>query len=82
MPYDSISDLPQDVRDVLPHHAQEIYQEAYNSAWEEYADPEDRRGDDSREATAHQVAWSAVKNEYEKGEDGQWHKKEGEDEDD
>ncbi len=76
MPYDSKSELPESVRDNLPEHAQEIYREAFNSAWEQYSDPEDRRGDQSREATAHQVAWSAVKEEYEKDEEsGEWRKK-------
>jgi cation transport regulator len=75
MPYDRLSDLPDSVRDNLPEHAQEIYKEAFNSAWDQYADPEDRRGDASREETAHRVAWSAVKNEYEKGDDGDWHRK-------
>ena len=76
MPYDSKSELPENVRDSLPEHAQEIYREAFNSAWEQYSDPEDRRGDESREATAHQVAWSAVKEAYEKDEDsGGWRKK-------
>ena len=76
MPYDSISDLPDNVRDNLPKHAQEIYQESYNSAWDEYEDPEDRRGSESREATAHKVAWNAVENKYEKNDDGDWQKKE------
>lgn len=40
--------------------------EAYNSAWDEYKKPEDRRGDASREETAHRVAWAAVKKKYEK----------------
>ncbi len=75
MPYKSISDLPDSVRDNLPKHAQEIYQEAYNSAWDEYADPADRRGDDSREEVSHQVAWAAVKKSYHKNEDGSWVKK-------
>jgi cation transport regulator len=75
MPYDNNSDLPQDVRDALPQHAQEIYREAFNSAWEQYDDPEDREGDEGREATAHQVAWSAVKQEYEKGDGEEWVKK-------
>ena len=75
MPYDQRSDLPDQVRDNLPPHAQDIYKEAYNSAWEQYEDPEDRRGDASREETAHKVAWSAVKDEYEKGDDGNWHRK-------
>lgn len=79
MPYDSRKDLPEDVKDALPPHAEEIYMEAFNSAWEQYEDPEEREGDESREATAHQVAWSAVKNEYEKNEEtGEWEKKEGE----
>ena len=76
MPYDSVTDLPDSVRDNLPKHAQEIYKEAYNSAWDEYEDPEDRRGDASREEAAHRVAWGAVKQTYEKGDDGEWREKE------
>jgi cation transport regulator len=76
MPYKSINELPESVRDNVPKHAQEIYKEAYNSAWEQYKDPEDRRGDASREETAHRVAWAAVKEKYEKGENGKWKKKE------
>jgi cation transport regulator len=75
MPYQTRSDLPDSVRNVLPHHAQEIYKEAFNSAWDRYKDPEDRRGDASREETAHRVAWAAVKNDYQKGDDDKWHKK-------
>ncbi|HEX6983227.1 MAG TPA: ChaB family protein [Balneolaceae bacterium] len=69
MPYKNLSDLPDSVKDNLPHHAQEIYQEAYNSAWDEYKDPKKRRGDSSREETAHKVAWSAVERKYEKKDD-------------
>jgi cation transport regulator len=75
MPYDSLKDLPESVRDNLPKHAQEIYQAAFNNAWAQYKDPEDRRGDASREETAHRVAWSAVKQEYEKGDNGKWKRK-------
>jgi cation transport regulator len=75
MPYDRRSDLPESVRDHLPPHAQDIYKEAFNSAWKEYSDPDDRRGDASREETAHKVAWAAVKQQYEKGDDGDWHRK-------
>ena len=75
MPYSRISDLPDSVRDNVPRPAQEIYKEAYNSAWDQYADPDDRRGDASREETAHRVAWSAVKEKYAKREDGDWHAK-------
>lgn len=66
MPYNSNSELPASVRNNLPAHAQEIYRKAFNSAWEEYSDPEDRRGNSGREETAHKVAWAAVKNEYHK----------------
>ena len=68
MPYTSTSDLPDNVRNVLPSHAQEIYMEAFNSVWEQYDRPEERRGDSSWEETAHRVAWAAVKNKYEKDE--------------
>ena len=75
MPYDSLKDLPDSVRDNLPKHAQEIYQAAYNNAWDEYADPSERRDGADREETAHKVAWSAVKKKFEKR-DGRWVKKE------
>ncbi|MBT0585601.1 ChaB family protein [Alteromonas oceanisediminis] len=71
MPYDSLSDLPDGVSDNLPKHAQEIYLAAFNSAWETYKDPDDRRGDADREEVAHRVAWSAVKEKYKKS-DGKW----------
>lgn len=74
MPYGKKSELPDSVKDNLPAHAQDIYKEAYNSAWDEYKDPEDRRGDDSREEVAHKVAWAAVKKMYEK-KNGKWVKK-------
>lgn len=75
MPYKSTRDLPDAVRDNLPEHAQEIFKEAFNSAWDEYADPGKRRGSESREEVSFKVAWSAVKNEYEKGSDDKWHAK-------
>lgn len=73
MPYRSNADLPDNVTNVLPKHAQDIFREAFNSAYDEYKDPEDRRGDADREETARRVAWAAVKNKYEKGDDGKWH---------
>jgi cation transport regulator len=75
MPYNSLSELPDSVKDNVPKHAQEIYLEAFNSAWDQYDEPEERRGDASREETAHRVAWAAVKKKYEKGDDGKWHRK-------
>lgn len=77
MPYNTREELPESVLSALQDvpHAQDIYKEAYNSAYEQYANPEDREGDASREETAHAVAWSAVKQKYEKGEDNKWHPK-------
>lgn len=76
MPYQQRSDLPDGVKNNLPAHAQDIYKEAYNSAWDEYKDPDDRRDDASREEVSHRVAWAAVKQKYEKDEDsGKWQKK-------
>lgn len=75
MPYKTRSSLPDNVTNVLPAHAQDIFKEAFNSAWEEYAKPSDRKDSDSRENTARRVAWSAVKQHYEKGADDKWHKK-------
>jgi cation transport regulator len=64
MPYKELTDLPEGVRNSLPKHAQEIYQAAYNHAWEEYRHNEER---------AHRVAWAAVKKSYKKnGKTGHW----------
>ena len=73
--YRSNSELPDRVRDALPQHGQDIYREAFNSAWEQYDEPEERREGRSCEETAHAVAWAAVKNEYERVEEGKWVKK-------
>jgi cation transport regulator len=65
MPYTEIDSLPEAVRDHLPKHAQEIFLAAFNSVEEQYGEEE----------RAFRVAWSAVKRDYEKGDDGDWHKK-------
>lgn len=75
MPYTSTEELPKGVKNVLPKHAQEVYKEAFDNAYQEYADPADRRENVNREETAHRVAWASVKKAgYEKGEDDTWHK--------
>jgi cation transport regulator len=77
MPYRTIDDLPPAVKDHLPRHAQEIFLEAYNSAWEQYSNPAKRRAETSLEETANRVAWAAVGHRYEKNEEtGQWQEKE------
>jgi cation transport regulator len=63
MPYEKRADLPESVRDALPPHAQGIYKEAFNSAWEEHNHDESR---------AHRIAWGAVKRKYHKNESGKW----------
>lgn len=68
MPYERITELPNSVRNNLPKHAQEIYKSAFNSAWDQYSDH------NNREETAHKVAWSAVKEKYAKRDD-RWVKK-------
>jgi cation transport regulator len=63
MPYERKSELPKGVRDNLPAHAQDIYKEAYNSAYDEYNHDEER---------ASRVAWGAVKKQYHKNDEGNW----------
>lgn len=72
MPYSNLKELPKPVRDNLPHHAQEIFLEAFNNAQREYVDPEKRRISDTAEEVAHKVAWHAVKQKYEKNDKGRW----------
>jgi cation transport regulator ChaB len=63
MPYKKVSDLPQAVQD-LPQHACMIWMAAFNAAWDQY---------NGNEQKCAETAWTAVKNKYEKGSDGQWH---------
>jgi cation transport regulator len=70
VPYRLNSELPRSVRAHLPPAAQTIYRKVFNNAWDEYSDPGKRRERLSREATAHRVAWAAVKKAYRKRGDG------------
>jgi cation transport regulator len=65
MPYKTINDLPDKIKNHLPIHAQEIFLKTFNNAFKEYP----------TELQAIKVAWSAVKREYKKGLDGMWHRK-------
>ncbi|MFA9462467.1 ChaB family protein [Thiohalorhabdus methylotrophus] len=72
-----MEELPEQVRNNLPEGGQEVFKEAYNSAYEEYADPRSRRDpDEPREEVAMRVAWSMVKLDYTKNDNGEWVKKE------
>lgn len=76
MPYRTVSQLPDGVKDALPAHAEAIFREAFNSAWEQYKDPSKRTRGGSREEVARRVAWAAVKQVYRKNErTGKWVKK-------
>jgi cation transport regulator len=63
MPYENRGELPESVRNVLPSHAQDIYKDAFNNAWDQY-------GHD--EARSHRVAWGAVEKKYHKASSGKW----------
>jgi cation transport regulator len=57
MPYASSDELPPSVRNHLPPHAQDIFREAFNHAWQQHG------GD---EPAAFRIAWAAVKRSYRK----------------
>jgi cation transport regulator len=65
IPCQQINELQDSVKEHIPRHAQEIFRAAFNNALEEYGEEE----------RAFRVAWAAVKRDYEKSDDGKWHKK-------
>lgn len=60
MPYDTLADLPEDVKNALPEEAQKMWLEAYNSA------------DEGGQQNPAAIAWAAVKQSYEQDMDGNW----------
>ncbi|HEY7609304.1 MAG TPA: ChaB family protein [Alphaproteobacteria bacterium] len=66
MPYRTNDDLPLPVQHVLPVHAQDIYRQAFNNAWDHF-----RGVESERDARCHRIAWAAVKRSYHK-EGGVW----------
>lgn len=62
---DKINELPQEIKETLPEHAQQIFIAAFNAA----------QTDGMSEHGAREVAWNSVKNEYEQGNDGRWRRK-------
>ena len=58
MPYNKIEDLPDNVK-ILPKAAQQIWLRVFNETLMKY----------KNENTAIRIAWTAVKNKYEKVED-------------
>ncbi|MDI3468323.1 MAG: hypothetical protein OJF62_000386 [Pseudolabrys sp.] len=55
MPYARNADLPPAVRNHLPEHAQDIFREAFNSAYD------DHRTESDVEERSFRIAWAAVK---------------------
>ena len=56
MPYSKNSELPENIRHVLPQKAQTLFRKVFNSAHKLYGD----------EVRAFKVAWAAVKKQYKK----------------
>jgi cation transport regulator len=76
--YKSTDDLPANLRQILPPHAQHIYMKTHNRAIEEYENPKSRKYGGSLEEVAHRVAWNAVKTKYYKNKNtGYWEPYEG-----
>ena len=61
----TINELPVEIREQLPEHAQQIFVAALNAA----------QSNGSNEEGAREIAWNSVKNEYEPGSDGKWQRK-------
>jgi cation transport regulator len=76
MPYQAARDLPINLREILPAHAQEIFLKSFNGAWQEYQDASKRPQDISQEEIAYRAAWSTVKRKYAKNKrTGKWEPK-------
>jgi cation transport regulator len=57
---------------IISLNMQKIFKEALNNAWDEYKEPEDRKGNATKEETSFKVAWAAVKKTYHKNDSGNW----------
>jgi len=67
MPYSSIADLPESVRNALPADAQRRFMAVANAYL----------ADKKPDSQAMAAAWKVVSNGWEKGKDGKWHRKRG-----
>jgi len=64
-PYNQISELPDNIKNVMNKSLQRIWMHIFNNAYKQY----------KNEDTARKVAWSALKKIAEKGPNGKWHRK-------
>lgn len=53
--------IPEELREVLPAHAERIFDKAFAVAWKEYTSAKDGGPQGSREEVAYERAWSAVR---------------------
>ena len=65
MPNKQLSELPSEITEQLEEGSQQIFLTALNSAQEDGMDEE----------AAMRVAWNTVEYDYEKGDDGKWHRR-------
>ena len=74
--YDTIEELPEEIRRHLPLEAQRIYLDAYNQAWEEHDRLRQHRQESlSPESLAEEIAWAAVQTRFYRGDNGSWHRR-------
>lgn len=65
MAFEKIDDLPNEVKEKLPHGAQNIFKAAYNSA----------SSDGMSDEGAKRVAWNSIRTNFAEGADGKWYAK-------
>lgn len=64
MPSKQLAELPSELKGQLLDGSEQIFLAAFNSA----------SSDGMSEEAALEIAWKSVKNGYEKGDDGKWHR--------
>jgi cation transport regulator ChaB len=64
-PYNTVSDLPSQVKDSMDEDLQSVFVRVFNNAYETY----------DNETRAFRTAWSVVHKLGKKGKDGKWHRK-------
>lgn len=62
MRYETIKDLPDTLRDVLPEGAQRLYLETFQRVWDDYETHQG--GEMDRDSVAHREAMHAVEDAY------------------
>jgi cation transport regulator len=65
MAFSKVEELPQDIKEQLPEHAQQIFFAAFNAA----------QSDGLSEDGAREIAWNSVRHKYAQSKDGQWYRK-------